>query len=134
LREALAYHTPLQAVEIPAGDGFNQLQGMNTGTWSLASANSPSAILTVAKPGGFDPTSLVLRLYQPTNGGEKFQVTLGGGAPASLRLVTAAEGEWRGPPPRVQPDSTGFTIDMREAIATVQIDGMGLPARAPRPK
>jgi hypothetical protein len=111
--------------------------GMNRARWSLAAvanpaAGNPAAILTVAKPGSFDPTSLILRVYQPTNTGQKVYVTLGGGAPQAINVVTAAEGDWRGPVMPIEPTEDGFRLHMTAAIATVQIDGMGLPpARAP---
>ncbi len=139
LREALAYNTPLRAVKIPAGDRNSPYQnlGMNSARWSLAAvtdpaAGDPTAILTVAKPGTFDPTSLILRVYQPTNTGQEVHVTLGGGAPTNVSVVTAAEGVWSRPVMPIQPTEGGFRLQMSAAIATVQVDGMGLPAaRAP---
>ena len=95
-------------------------------------AGDPTAILTVAKPGSFDPTSLILRIYQPTNTGKEVYVTLGGGAPQAVNIVTAAEGDWRGPVMPIEPTDSGFMLQMNAAIATVQIDGMGLARpRAP---
>lgn len=110
---------------------------MNSARWSLAAvtdpaAGDPTAILTVAKPGTFDPTSLILRVYQPTNTGQEVHVTLGGGAPTNVSVVTAAEGVWSRPVMPIQPTEGGFRLQMSAAIATVQVDGMGLPAaRAP---
>lgn len=83
-----------------------------------------TAILTVAKPGSFDPKSLVLRLYQPTNSSQVVQVALGAGRPANAPVAaTAAEGAWNGPAVPIQVTSSGFQITMNNAVATVQIPG-----------
>lgn len=139
LREALAYSTPLRAVKIPAGDRNSSYQfpGMTTARWSLAAVTAPgiddpTAILTVAKPGSFDPTGLILRIYQPTNSGQEVHVTLGGGTPKHVSVVTAAEGDWRGPVMPIEPTEAGFQLHMTAAIATVQVEGMGLPPACAR--
>jgi alpha-mannosidase len=134
LREALAYNTPLLAVEVPAGDSRYTFTGMSPACWSVASVqDDATAILTVAKPGSFDSSKLVVRLYQPSNTGRVLQVKLGGGTPSSVSVVTAAEAPWAGPNTPVTHIVDGFQITMNAAIATVQMDGLGLPA-ARRPK
>lgn len=110
---------------------------MTTARWSLAALTAaaiddPTAILTVAKPGSFDPTGLTLRIDQPTDADQEVHVTLGGGPPKTVRVITAAEGDWRGPVMPIELTEHGFKLHMTAAIATVQVDGMGLPpARTP---
>jgi alpha-mannosidase len=60
LREALAFQEPLLTV---AGRPSGHLSR----SASLASATPSSAIITAAKAGTADPSSLILRVYQPTN-------------------------------------------------------------------
>ena len=123
LQEALGFHTPLVAAALPQG---TQYKGMLTEAQaSLADlpAGSP-AVLTVAKPGSYDPTSLVLRLYQPTNTAQTLAVTLPS-TPSAVTLVTATETAWSGGG-SAAPTSGGITVTMAGAIATVAIAGMGL--------
>jgi hypothetical protein len=86
-------------------------------------AGSP-AVLTVAKPGSYVPTSLVLRLYQPTNTTQTYAVTLPA-TPSAAELVTATETAWSGGG-SAAPASGGITVTMAGAVATVEIKGMGL--------
>jgi hypothetical protein len=81
-------------------------------------------VLTVAKPGSYDPTSLVLRLYQPTNTAQTLAVALPG-TPSAAQLVTATETAWLGGG-SVAPASGGIAVTMAGALATVEIAGMGL--------
>jgi len=60
LRESRSYNTPLIALLKPVASNVPGLQV------SLASVNAPSMI-TAAKAGSFDPTAVVLRVYNPTN-------------------------------------------------------------------
>ena len=123
LREALGFHTPLIAAALPQG---NQYGGMLTAAEaSLAAlpAGSP-AVLTVAKPGSYDPTSLVLRLYQPTNTSQTLAVTLPS-TPSAAELVTATETAWSGGG-SAAPAKGGITVTMAGAVATVAIAGLGL--------
>jgi alpha-mannosidase len=123
LQEALGFHTPLLAAALPDGQ---QYKGMLTETQaSLAAlpAGSP-AVLTVAKPGSYHPTSLVLRLYQPTNTAQTLAVTLPA-TPSAATLVTATETAWSGGG-STAPASNGITVTMAGAVATVEIAGMGL--------
>ena len=119
LREARCFNTPLQAVEIPKGGSGTASSG------TVASVSDP-AILTVAKPGSFDPGSGALRIYQPTNAPAKVAVTLGA-PPASVEatVTTALEGEWLGPPAPLTPTASGFELEMPAALATVQVEGLG---------
>jgi alpha-mannosidase len=115
LREARRFTTPPLARAVPKGGTGASSSG------SVAAASDP-AILTVAKPGTFNPNSLVLRLYQPTNAPARVQVTLG--APPetmAARVTTALEGEWTGPPMPLIPDASGFALEMPAALATVQV-------------
>ena len=123
LQEALGFHTPLLAAALPQGI---QYKGMLTEVQaSLAALPSGSpAVLTVAKPGSYDPTSLVLRLYQPTNTAQTLAVTLPG-TPSAATLVTATETVWSGSG-SAAPASGGITVTMAGAVATVAIAGLGI--------
>jgi alpha-mannosidase len=127
LKEALGFSTPLVAAEVPP-----QAQNVS-GTLpfqpaSLASTDDAAAILTVAKPGAYDPTNLILRLYQPTNAARTVAVTLPM-APASASLVTATETAWPGTgSATATATATGVAVEMTGAIATVQVPGQGLAA------
>ncbi len=123
LKEALAFNTPLQAVEIPPGNTFYQFIGMLPGSGNLAGVNDGPAILTVAKPGSFTATNLIFRLYQPTNQNDQaVQVVLGSNiTPAAASLVPAVERPWTGTPTPIQTTANGFTLTMNAAVATVQV-------------
>ena len=123
LQEALGFHTPLLAARMPDGDQYGGM--LTAGEASLAAlpAGSP-AVLTVAKPGSYVPTSLVLRLYQPTNTAQTLAVTLPA-TPSAAELVTATENTWSGGG-SAAPASSGITVTMAGALATVSIAGMGL--------
>ena len=60
LREALAFHEPLLAAAGRPSGGLPR-------SASLASATPSRAIITAAKAGTADPSTLILRVYQPTN-------------------------------------------------------------------
>jgi alpha-mannosidase len=124
LKEALAFNSPLQAVEISPGNTYYQFPGMLPGNGNLASVtNDGPGILTVAKPGSLTPTNLIFRLYQPTNQTtQTVQVTFGSNIkPASVSVVTAVEGPWNGVAMPIQKTANGFTLTMNAAVATVQV-------------
>lgn len=116
LMEARRYNTPLQVAAVPQGAG-------KASSGSLAAVSAP-AIITAAKPGSFDPTSLVLRVYQPSNDIATVQVTLGSPS-TDARVVNALEGDWEGPDMTLTPDDSGFSLRMPSALGTVQIAGSG---------
>jgi alpha-mannosidase len=117
-REALRFATP-PAVAWAAGGSHR--------TGSLASVSEP-AIITVAKPGAFDPSSLILRIYQPTNKGITATVALDTApSPVEATIVTALEKEWPGPAMQLTPTSSGFSLQMPAAWASVKVEGMGSP-------
>jgi alpha-mannosidase len=87
---------------------------------SLASVDSPGVILA-AKPGDVVPGTLVLRLYQPTNAPQSLSVTLGSGKPSAVIAVTALEDPIAENAPAITLTSTGFTIDVKTALNTVQV-------------
>jgi alpha-mannosidase len=95
-------------------------------TFSLASVTSGSAILTVAKEGQFDPSAMILRIYQPTNGTEAVTVSLSdyitatGSSSPQVMPVTALEGAITGASALPVTDDE-FTITMTRALATVAI-------------
>jgi len=72
LKEARAFHTPLQAVYI-ANPSFNRLPS----TFSLGTVTSPSTgIITVAKLGQYDGNSVFFRVYQPENVAAQVEIGL----------------------------------------------------------
>ncbi|HXO71947.1 MAG TPA: hypothetical protein VN838_23545, partial [Bradyrhizobium sp.] len=123
LQEALGFHTPLLAVALPDGEYHNGMLTEAQASLAALPAGSP-AVLTVAKPGSYDPTSLVLRLYQPTNTAQTLAVTLPS-TPTAATLVTATETAWSGSG-SAMPASNGITVTMAGAVATVAVAGMGL--------
>jgi hypothetical protein len=122
LQEALGFHTPLLAARMPDGE---QYPGMLTASKASLAALHPGspAMLTVAKPGSYDPTSLVLRLYQPTNATQTLDVALPT-HPRAARLVTATETAWAGGGSAARTLS-GITVTVEGAVATVEIPGLG---------
>ena len=60
LREALAFEVPLQAV-------VGTPSGTLPRSFSLASVSPDAAIITAAKAATADPSTLILRIYQPTD-------------------------------------------------------------------
>jgi alpha-mannosidase len=87
LREALGFEEPLLAA---AGRPSGRLPR----SASLASATPPSAIITAAKSGTVDPSTLMLRVYQPTN------------RPLRVTVRTRAAARF---PPRSRLDLEGMT-------------------------
>ncbi len=63
LRESLEYQRPIIAQVIPDKTGA---KGNVNDSFTLAEA-APPAIITAAKLGTYDPSSLILRVYNPTN-------------------------------------------------------------------
>lgn len=94
LQEALGFHTPLLAARMPDGEQYDGMLTEPQAALAALPAGSP-AVLTAAKPGSYDPTSLVLRLYQPTNTSQKLDVALPI-RPRSAQPVTATEIRWGG--------------------------------------
>jgi len=91
LQESRAFTTPLRAayVEVPLPD-FTAAQFPPS--FSLASVAPSNAIITAAKPGTVEESSLVLRIYQPTNQPLDVTVTLAGQITSvTAELVTALE-------------------------------------------
>jgi alpha-mannosidase len=123
LQEALGFHTPLLAAALPQGIQYKGMLTEAQASLAALPAGSP-AVLTVAKPGSYDPTSLVLRLYQPTNTAQTLAITLPG-TPSAAQLVTATETAWSGGG-SAAPASGGITVTMAGAVATVAIAGLGL--------
>lgn len=125
LKEALGFHTPLEAVQMPDGYQYPGMIGPAQGKLASLDDADP-AVLTVAKPGSYDPTSLILRLYQASNAPQTFTVSLPGGQAASAGLVTAAETAWSGGG-GAAPAQGGVSVQMTGAVATVEIAGLGRP-------
>lgn len=122
LQEALGFHTPLLAARMPEGKQYGGMLSAGEASLAALPAGSP-AVLTVAKPGSYVPTSLVLRLYQPTNTAQTYAVTLPS-TPSAAEMVTATETTWSGGG-SAAPASGGITVNMTGAVATVAVAGMG---------
>ncbi|MBV9108741.1 MAG: hypothetical protein JO306_05010, partial [Gemmatimonadetes bacterium] len=112
LAESLLYATPTMAA-------LTQESGTPSTGWSLATVTGGVGIILAVKPGDVTPGTTVLRLYQPTNGTETVEVTLGR-TPASVISVTALEDPIPDGP-AVQVTGNVFTITMSNALATVQV-------------
>jgi alpha-mannosidase len=121
LREALAFSVPLSATAIPAGSA-----GPQQGSLASLPPESP-AILTVSKPGTYDPGKLILRLQQPTNGLLPVEIGLGLATPAAARLITAVEGQWTGGGSATVTAQNTVLVQMAGALATVEIGIAGSP-------
>jgi len=120
LREALAFETPAVAVVArPAGRLPRR--------FSLASAVPRQAIITAAKMGTADRTTLVLRVYQPGNARRPVRIRTGARRlfPRRLRLVlrplTALEEPLDHARLRVSGDAADFTFLARHALTTIGI-------------
>jgi len=90
LREARAFHTPLEAVFIPKA----QFTTARPQSFSLASVQSPATgIITAAKTGEYSKSSYVFRVYYPENTPTNVVVAVNTAVPSSskVRLVTALE-------------------------------------------
>jgi alpha-mannosidase len=115
LAEALSYTTPPLTSAIP---------GTTSGTmperYSRASVMSGTGFILAAKPGDVTPGTLVLRLYQPTNGVETLDVFLNA-MPSAVLPVTALEDVIESRISSITITETGFTIEMATALNTVQI-------------
>ncbi len=127
LQESLQVSTPLRAVyaTVPIADSSLELPSVPA-TFSLASAQPAEAIITAAKPAESDPTELILRLYQPTNGALDVTVTVAQpwesktGNEIAARLVTALEEEIDGAPTMPATNGT-VAFTMPYAIATLAV-------------
>jgi alpha-mannosidase len=122
LQEARAFTTPLRAAyaEVPLIGDFTVAQF--PATFSLASVAPSSAIITAAKPGTVEESSLILRIYQPTNQTLDVTVTLAGQitnvSGVTAELVTALEDPIAGSPVLPINDSTvAFSVPL--ALATL---------------
>jgi alpha-mannosidase len=80
LREALGFEMPLQAI-------VGTPSGTLPRSFSLASVTPDSAVITAAKAATADPSTLILRIYQPTDASLQINVRTG----ALLRFPAA----WR---------------------------------------
>ncbi|MBO9559675.1 MAG: hypothetical protein J7515_13985 [Caulobacter sp.] len=125
LREAQAFHTPLLAAQMPSGEQYSGMLTANSASLASLPADSP-AVLTVAKPGSYDPTGLVLRLYQPTNTTQTVVVSLPS-AFGGATLVTASETAWSGGGAATVTGDT-VSVEMVGAVATVFVEGLGRTA------
>jgi alpha-mannosidase len=126
LREALLFNTPMVAQRLtsPGSPGPYPLD------YSLASAVESPAFITAAKAADDNPSSVILRLYQPTGAALPVQVSTSVSA-AGARVTTALEGAFAYPaqqPPTAALTSsgaTGFGVNMARGLATVRLDRPG---------
>ncbi|MBV8686252.1 MAG: hypothetical protein JOZ90_09465 [Alphaproteobacteria bacterium] len=116
-REALSFSTPLEAAAVPGAQGGQA----SSGALLSLPAETP-AIVTVAKPGTYDPSSLILRLRQPTNAPLNVALVVGGPQTAP-NLLTAAEQPWNGEGSVSRGASGLITVEMAGALATVELPG-----------
>jgi alpha-mannosidase len=123
LREALAFHTPLQArIAATTGPLPPQL--------SLASVGPDPAILTAAKSSTASPRDLILRIYQPTNATLPVEVTTAApsrfpvGDSLTVQARTALETHLDAATERalgVRGDPAHFDLTTQRAVTTVAI-------------
>ncbi len=124
LREALAFETPAVAIAArPAGRLPRR--------FSLASARPREAMITAAKIGTADPSTLVLRVYQPSNARRPLRIRTGARRlfPHRLHLavrpMTALEeplGRTRAARLQVRGDADRFRFVTRHALTTIGIE------------
>jgi alpha-mannosidase len=124
LQESRILTTPLRAayVTVPVVDSAAVAQFPKC--FSLASVTPSSAIITAAKPGTLDSSSLIFRLYQPTNQPLAVSVTLApqitNNSGVTAELVTALEDSISGSPPlSLDGLSISFTVPL--ALATLRV-------------
>jgi hypothetical protein len=134
LQESRAFTTPLRAAyaTVPIPD-FSVPQF--PASFSLASVAPGSAIITAAKRGTYDPSSLIFRVYQPTTGPLDVTVTLASqiANPSGLKaqLVTALETSIDGSQP-IPIDNSTVTFTVPLALATLCV-GPGAITTNPQP-
>jgi alpha-mannosidase len=115
LAEALSYTTPPLTIAIPETSSNTMPEN-----YSRARISAGIGFILAAKPGDVTPGTLVLRLYQPTNGVETLEVFLDA-MPSTVLPVTALEDVIESGIPSITITETGFTIEMATALSTVQI-------------
>lgn len=124
LREALQFTTPMLARPIAPPPLSSATMPE---TFSLASVTSPSsAIITAAKAADAAPSDLILRLYQPTNAGQRVSITTAVDA-TNARVQSALEKEFVNQPPNgsaSNPAANGLTVQMDRALVTVRLPGV----------
>jgi len=115
LTEALSYTTPPLTIAIPGASSDTMPE-----RYSRASVTAGTGFILAAKPGDVMPGTLVLRLYQPTNGAQTLEVTLNA-TPSAVVAITALEDVIESGGPSITITNQGFTIDVQTALNTVQI-------------
>jgi alpha-mannosidase len=123
-QESRAFTTPLRAAYVNVPLAGDVLVPQFPATFSLASVAPSSAIITAAKRGNYDPSSLIFRIYQPTTTPLDVTVTLASQitqqAGATAQLVTALENQIDGSPPLPINNSTlSFPVPL--ALATLSV-------------
>ena len=116
LQESRAYSTPLWAAVARPGSGTSPL------TLSLANVSEPAdAMLTAAKRGTFDPSSLILRVYQPNGGPTPRTITVNTAFDTSKAAVTTAlEQVPSAPGPTLTVGTRKVTFATPRAITTLK--------------
>jgi alpha-mannosidase len=123
-QESRAFTTPLRAAYVNVPLAGNVQVPQFPATFSLASVAPSSAIITAAKQGTYDPSSLILRLYQPTTRPLNVTVTLArqitDQAGVTARLVTALETQIDGSP-RLPINKSTVAFPVPLALATLSV-------------
>lgn len=122
-QESRAFTTPLRAayVTVPISD-FSGPQF--PASFSLASVAPASAVITAAKRGTYDPSSLIFRVYQPTTSALDVTVTLASQIAnqpgVKAQLVTALETPIDGSQPiPIKTSAVAFPVPL--ALATLRV-------------
>lgn len=117
LAESLACAQPPMAAHSAVGAAVSP-------GWSLAEVTGGRGFILAAKRGDVAPGTLVLRLYQPTNGVETLEITLGRPAAEAI-AVTALEDPIESGGPVIHLTGRRIVITLPHALATVQIRWAG---------
>jgi alpha-mannosidase len=113
LAESLACAQPPMAARSAVGAAVSA-------GWSLAEVTGGTGFILAAKRGDVAPGTLVLRLYQPTNGVETLEITLGRPAAEAI-AVTALEDPIESGGPVIHLTGRRLVVTMPHALATVQV-------------
>jgi alpha-mannosidase len=118
LQEALRYNNPLIGVPIPS-----TADGSAPASVSLASTDTPGAVITAVKAGSVDPSKLILRVYQATNSPLNVDVSLFN-ILTSGRYTAASSNALEldtDPDTSVNVTNSGVSVDTTYALSTVAL-------------
>ena len=118
LAEAMRYCRPPVAALIPSNSS-----GTLPETNYVASITSGTGVIVAVKPSTFTRESIIVRIYQATNAQQTLDVSMTS-PPKNAQAMTALEDPWtgaNGPTPMVSTSSTGFSVQMDNALATIEL-------------